>query len=1144
MPSKKQFTQIVLAIFFATQYFFSLYPTEIPITQIKNLASVLKPEYEYLSPIHGAIFCHNDYIENLYRYGNEKDATVRLIKELFFVHHDNITFDRTYLPIKIAAHFSPQDIGQIIAEIENFKAAFLSKITYSKKTKQTIFPSKKETDKLSNNFRTKIKDILENIVTTKKTEIKQSIISYLQTAISRLEQAKPETPEEKKFEIDKKIAELNQQKEAEEQNVDKIVHVGFKISRDNFPKFLSQAILEEGVKYVQHHSIYVLLSFLWKKVANKNDFLDYFQTLSRLLVKPSKTAAPATPTSIFINTNFLSTESEDFLNAVFIPEDYANVTNQPETEMAETIKNDFEALALSYLGFDLCENPLPKEIGMTMNAIFTDNNNQQTSFPDCGETSLRNFLNAILYNSLTKTFDLKRLDDLYVSKDSKLYKFYEKYKTATKIHTLETHNAWANVVSDLTDVFYARINCEISAGIKNMLKVLNHLIPITTPQNPEPSFEGLQEKLNLTNIRTDIQKKYTDKTNNLGKITFNFTIEKQSHFTIIWTFNSGHFQIEYPYQINIDHAKKFNPLLFQALEPTIDSYRLTKTITFLRNYYYSMNDILEKVKNKEKPIQYAYLTLFIQDLHTPEKILNFTKYLVDENQTLDKSTKEKIIKKLYAQLPENDYHIQQQFFSRISIHTNIFNLFANKEFISKSSEKQKIIILKNILTTPTLTASEYHELIEEILPAITDDFDKVQIIKATLNREILDNPKAIKLFSLLYKWIENNLSTIKTTQDKSNIIIAMLNKEIPNNPEIIGFLQKFYQWINDTLFTIKDDQYKSNIMIAILNKEIPTNYEELFTPLYQAIKKVLSTIKDDENKSNIIIAILNKEIFTNPKMIELFTPLYQAIEKVLSTIKDDENKSNIIIAILNKEIFTNPKMIELFTPLYQLTSNITPTIINSYNIVDIIKVILNKEIPTNPETIKLFVFLYQAIKYILTDKPISEGCKICIIELILNKEIPTNPETIKLFTLLYQAIEKILPTITDEYKTEIIESILNKEIPTNPEKTKLFTSFYGWIKDNILAITDECDRYTTTETILNKKIPDNPEQAQLLFILYQAIEKLPSMLTDFQEQFIPQKTQLEKIIATSEKTSIFRRESERIPSIPGTKPTIGRIRSN
>ena len=68
---------------------------EIPVTQIRGLASILNQDKQYLSPVWGAVLWNSPYVENLYLFGLPTSATVKLARSIFFVHHDEVTFDVT-----------------------------------------------------------------------------------------------------------------------------------------------------------------------------------------------------------------------------------------------------------------------------------------------------------------------------------------------------------------------------------------------------------------------------------------------------------------------------------------------------------------------------------------------------------------------------------------------------------------------------------------------------------------------------------------------------------------------------------------------------------------------------------------------------------------------------------------------------------------------------------------------------------------------------------------------------------------------------------------------------------------------------------------------------------------------------------------
>ena len=113
----------------------------INIKWIKNTHNVLEPEYQYLSPVHGAIWWEKSLVEKYNTFGffgrsipkginvgtqkrpiylsKAPFGTVALIRELFHVVQGS--FNVTYNIASAAYHFSAKTIGKICATIEQNK---------------------------------------------------------------------------------------------------------------------------------------------------------------------------------------------------------------------------------------------------------------------------------------------------------------------------------------------------------------------------------------------------------------------------------------------------------------------------------------------------------------------------------------------------------------------------------------------------------------------------------------------------------------------------------------------------------------------------------------------------------------------------------------------------------------------------------------------------------------------------------------------------------------------------------------------------------------------------------------------------------------------------------------------------------------
>ncbi len=195
-----------------------------------------------------------------------------------------------------------------------------------------------------------------------------------------------------------------------------------------------------------------------------------------------------------------------------------------------------EELLFYRYGYNLYEAILPMNI-----ATNESRDNNQDFFSDCGETSLRNFFNALLFNAETRQFNTSILNNL--GADEKLVAFYKKYQTADYIHTQQARDDWASVVSGLPEVNYNRENkYEISdhnSGSKNMLKVIANLIPGIN------SFKTLSEKLaqDPIGIEMAVNGEPSD-----DSCVLSFDIKKPGNapFTIDWKFERENFIVIYP----------------------------------------------------------------------------------------------------------------------------------------------------------------------------------------------------------------------------------------------------------------------------------------------------------------------------------------------------------------------------------------------------------------------------------------------------------------------------------------------------------------------------------------------------------------------------------------------------------------------
>lgn len=214
--SKKLFFGII-AFFYLSIF------TEIKISDTKDLFTIIKEEYKYLSPFQGMIWWKNNLIENMYRLGNDNHATIKLIKNLFYLQKDG-TFDCTRptantdqknKPGNAAAYFTIEVITEFLLLLEN------------NKTREELSSLKERIDK-----------------------------KFIRNFIARYPHTFPPNGNFIK-------------------NIRKILRLLCESAQESLDSEQNKAF------YIPHMTQNILLAYMWKKAEAKQDFIGYFKNLKK-----------------------------------------------------------------------------------------------------------------------------------------------------------------------------------------------------------------------------------------------------------------------------------------------------------------------------------------------------------------------------------------------------------------------------------------------------------------------------------------------------------------------------------------------------------------------------------------------------------------------------------------------------------------------------------------------------------------------------------------------------------------------------------------------------------------------------------------------------------------------------------------------
>ena len=158
-------------------------------------------------------------------------------------------------------------------------------------------------------------------------------------------------------------------------------------------------------------------------------------------------------------------------------------------------EGEFDSLALKWIRRVRLESPTPP-LASTRFAV-TSNQGKEFCFPDCGETTVRNFINLFLYDPASQRFQVERLKESGLNWDAKVIEFYQKNASSDSTRLQRVHDEWAALLSDMGQGIdyilpYNAPICEIRPGARNAAKVL-------TTISGAPSFDRLVDALNAIN---------------------------------------------------------------------------------------------------------------------------------------------------------------------------------------------------------------------------------------------------------------------------------------------------------------------------------------------------------------------------------------------------------------------------------------------------------------------------------------------------------------------------------------------------------------------------------------------------------------------------------------------------------------------
>jgi ankyrin repeat protein len=691
---------------------------ELNYLQLKGVHEILKPEFKYLSPVHGFTTLKTGTLANFRFFGSygeknvgfeckepflsqkdcPQDATSFFLQRLF-PSPDGTNFVANQVKSDLLSRFKPSTIGKILGNLSKVNPQDLNEagrkahlieelieITYEDLNREDF---NQNTSKIGNKIPAykkatqDIKKYEKNLESCEKPEEHQELTRLIEELRGTLSELEPKVAAGRRSELKKKKGwqELAPFFEA-------LVESWQENQKKNSP-------------YPAHFVEHSLLAYLWLKQNNKEDFLDLYRNM-QYVIKNEKSYLIQNLENIRDESikNTVRAQQQKWLSKAYTLEDYESWKDdfqyqEPTAEQIEELEEDPEFssfLAHSYYFNDRILPPLlsysqaaHKSLGKAQNGRKYD------LYPDCGETSLRNFFNFILYDEPNKTFDpeiLKSISERHQldidsrvgkkdnSKKKGLIGFYERNSGLDSITSIQARDDWSRrVVSGLPHVNYLKPQgapvCEINAGVNNMLSVIEGLLGDFQEENSlgnisknvtkddpmtlaSKKFDRICELFSREGFTLDWKVRGREDKNipqNTG-VKLIFSINGSPAFS--WDFQGGHFVIDDLTGNQSDWRVQVGRRL------ALNAGKLSEsTISNLPWYIHKRNfDPIQKEFLKAKKNQTAKHLLFSLPLQSNENKL-FAIENIFENFASDNELKS-VVLRLISKLPEDDVYAQSK----------------------------------------------------------------------------------------------------------------------------------------------------------------------------------------------------------------------------------------------------------------------------------------------------------------------------------------------------------------------------------------------------------------------------------------------------------------------------------------------------
>lgn len=507
-------------------------PAGIPVFGVTNIHELFKPAYRQYSPLFGMIYTYNNFIDNLYRYGDPQKPAVHLVQHLFHGLPGG-EIQTTHLGGAAGAHLSPAIIGKAFETFEELRPQLeatkekqreklladrlLSEIVNhpdyqdsQKKLFADVQEAEAELEALhereanSKSVRERIKILEGDTIKKSRHAIKRAQkvlwkakqvehIEELKLAIKEHEEAMEKAGREvaelrtyivtsAEFKTARKAVRRAQDMVGREKETRESLVTAMACSFCSFDLDGPVNRIDVLPKYT---TTAVLLGYLWRKYDSLNYLKGYLESMDRL---------GALQCDLAMAVDLLDDVDPTHADKIIADHHFSRHRRKWTASDVST------ASATIIVKPGLTNRPPIVPFSYVAWSSYS-------KFPDCGEKALHNLFNQLLFNPAKGAFDYELLSELrdsyYPNLKQKLIDFYREHSRPQDATDHEVAREWIEVTSHLNAslkegpaIHYRREKQQqnIASSMRNALYVFNALFGIE-PLN-RPSLTEVVDRIN------------------------------------------------------------------------------------------------------------------------------------------------------------------------------------------------------------------------------------------------------------------------------------------------------------------------------------------------------------------------------------------------------------------------------------------------------------------------------------------------------------------------------------------------------------------------------------------------------------------------------------------------------------------------